>query len=156
METTENKRTLQKLIEKWSRFIFGKSADTRGVASDESQAAMHEALAERRRQQRAEDLEQAERQQVQQAKKDFIADAQGRAAGDGTRQRIRVPMNFGKMFSIRPESKVDRESAQEAVVTSATKSTMRKRMKEMKLAMGVKDHRAEQPSVSMKHKPNVG
>ena len=112
-ETAENKRLLKELIEKWSRPIFANQADS--VRMD-NQKMIQEAILNKSKSSPAE---------AEVIPKQFDISS-ARVADQGI-SRVRVPFGEGFMFTVQPESKVDKNSAREISV-GATKSELLKRM----------------------------
>lgn len=112
-ETLENKRLLRELIERWSRPIFANPNDLR----QDTQALILEAYRQRKTTAPVEVS----------APVNVSFDPSKAKQKDSGASRVAVPHGEGYMFTVQPDSKVDKSTARE-IKTSTTKTELFKRM----------------------------
>ncbi len=116
LETIENKKMLKEIIEKWTRPIFTSNDAHR--ANDNIQI-IKEALEIKKKQDAA-----AGALKASDLKFDVTDNVRGKELG----ARVRLPFSSGFMFTVQPESKVDKATAREANI-GGTKKELNKKMK---------------------------
>ena len=161
-ETSENKRKIREIIDKWSRPIFGKSIDARNI--DIRERLMHETSAEREH--RADMIEKNSSNIIKKktSKKFELKSGEKEVVDDG-RGRARMPLNHGLMFTVQPQSNVPGKGGAESVgggkpsvgakavqKEGGSRSNIVKRLKDMKQSSGKKNFRLVQPDVGGRNK----
>lgn len=133
-ETDTNKQLLNEIVEKWNRLIFNKSSDARSRTQRMASAASGPVkMSSASTQQSVNAGSRSGGTNSEQRGLDEILSGQHSRKIDDEFNRVRVPFSSGFMFSVRPESTVDKKSVLEAMreASGGTKDVISKRMKDM-------------------------
>jgi transcription factor SPN1 len=135
LEIDANKQLLNEIVEKWNRLIFNKSSDARSrtqrMASASASGAVTISAAPT--QPSGSSGARSGATSSEQRGLDEILAGKNSHKIDDEFNRVRVPFSSGFMFSVRPESTVDKKSVLEAMreASGGTKDVISKRMKDM-------------------------
>jgi transcription factor SPN1 len=145
-EIDANKQLLNEIVEKWNRLIFNKSSDARSrtqrmasasapgaAASTSASASVKMSAAPAAQPSGGSGARSGAVSSSEQRGLDEILAGQNSRKIDDEFNRVRVPFSSGFMFSVRPESTVDKKSVLEAMreASGGTKDVISKRMKDM-------------------------
>mmetsp|Transcript_6226 Transcript_6226/g.6430 ORF Transcript_6226/g.6430 Transcript_6226/m.6430 type:complete len:597 (+) Transcript_6226:83-1873(+) len=163
LESTENKRLIKSIIDKWCRPIFGKSADIRNVeasAEEDHSSEMRRAVMAARASTLSASTSSAASSSASGANQNSATRSfigldmnMSNPVKKDTHSRVRLPKgtNSGFTYVVRPESSIDRNAVPERGIKGA-KGTLLKRMIDGRGKGGKQDFRAEKVALSGRNK----
>ncbi len=133
-EVDQNKQILEEIIEKWNRMVFNKSADMRSRAPIRASVPeVGTAIGDNHQSGRAREQEIASSSTAAE-RRGFseILQTKQSTTGNGF-DRVRVPYSAGFMFTVQPQSKINKKAVQAAMRENSggTRDVLLKSMREM-------------------------